>query len=210
MTLIYNYDSLKKKNPNTFYCIKKVLLTNIIIRNGVVMHLKSTGVIRRIDELGRIVIPKEIRRNLGIRDGENIEIYIEDEEILLKKYNRMSNFSDLAKNLCEIIYNDFNYKMMISDREKIIASNTENYNLINKELNKECLKIIEEREIQKLENTKLKIEDKELEGNFILIPIISVNESLGLIIIYSNNKITELEESIGKLVASIFSRKLDI
>lgn len=174
------------------------------------MHLKSTGVIRRIDELGRIVIPKEIRRNLGIRDGENIEIYIEDEEILLKKYNRMSNFSDLAKNLCEIIYNDFNYKMMISDREKIIASNTENYNLINKELNKECLKIIEEREIQKLENTKLKIEDKELEGNFILIPIISVNESLGLIIIYSNNKITELEESIGKLVASIFSRKLDI
>lgn len=174
------------------------------------MHLKSTGVIRRIDELGRIVIPKEIRRNLGIRDGENIEIYIENEEILLKKYNRMSNFSDLAKNLCEIIYNDFNYKMMISDREKIIASNTENYNLINKELNKECLKIIEEREIQKLENTKLKIEDKELEGNFILIPIISVNESLGLIIIYSNNKITELEESIGKLVASIFSRKLDI
>lgn len=174
------------------------------------MHLKSTGVIRRIDELGRIVIPKEIRRNLGIRDGENIEIYIEDEEILLKKYNRMSNFSDLAKNLCEIIYNDFNYKMMISDREKIIASNTENYNLINKELNKECLKIIEEREIQKLENTKLKIEDKELEGNFILIPIISINESLGLIIINSNNKITELEESIGKLVASIFSRKLDI
>lgn len=174
------------------------------------MHLKSTGVIRRIDELGRIVIPKEIRRNLGIRDGENIEIYIEDDEILLKKYNRMSNFSDLAKNLCEIIYNDFNYKIMISDREKIIASNTENYNLINKELNKECLKIIEEREIQKLENTKLKIEDKELEGNFLLIPIISINESLGLIIIYSNNKITELEENIGKLVASIFSRKLDI
>lgn len=174
------------------------------------MHLKSTGVIRRIDELGRIVIPKEIRRNLGIRDGENIEIYIENEEILLKKYNRMSNFSDLAKSLCDIIYNDFNYKIMISDRERIIATNTENYNLINKELNKECLKIIEERETQKLENTKLKIEDKELEGNFILIPIISVNESLGLIIIYSNNKITELEESIGKLVASIFSRKLDI
>lgn len=174
------------------------------------MHLKSTGVIRRIDELGRIVIPKEIRRNLGIRDGENIEIYIEDDEILLKKYNRMSNFFDLAKNLCEIIYNDFNYKIMISDREKIIASNIENYNLINKELNKECLKIIEEREIQKLENTRLKLEDKELGGNFLLIPIISINESLGLIIIYSNNKITELEENIGKLVASIFSRKLDI
>ena len=47
--------------------------------------MKSTGVIRRIDELGRIVIPKEIRRTLGIRDGENVEIYTENDSIILKK-----------------------------------------------------------------------------------------------------------------------------
>ena len=66
---------------------KKNILANINIRNGVVNSLKSTGVIRRIDELGRIVIPKEIRRNLGIRDGENVEIFTESDSIILKKYN---------------------------------------------------------------------------------------------------------------------------
>ena len=83
--------------------------------------MKSTGVVRRIDELGRIVIPKEIRRNLGIRDGENIEIFTENDSIILKKYYRMSTSSDLASNLCELVYNNFNYKIMITDREKIIA-----------------------------------------------------------------------------------------
>ena len=83
--------------------------------------MKSTGVVRRIDELGRIVIPKEIRRNLGIRDGENIEIFTENDSIILKKYYRMSTSSDLASNLCELVYNNFNYKSMITDREKIIA-----------------------------------------------------------------------------------------
>lgn len=48
------------------------------------MKLKSTGVVRRIDDLGRIVIPKEIRRNLGIRDGENVEIFTESDSIILK------------------------------------------------------------------------------------------------------------------------------
>ena len=83
--------------------------------------MKSTGVVRRIDELGRIVIPKEIRRNLGIRDGENIEIFTENDSIILKKFYRMRASSDLASNLCELVYNSFNYKMIITDREKIIA-----------------------------------------------------------------------------------------
>ena len=48
--------------------------------------MKSTGIIRRIDELGRIVIPKEIRKNLRIKEGENLEIYIENDNIILKKY----------------------------------------------------------------------------------------------------------------------------
>ena len=49
--------------------------------------MKPTGVTRRIDELGRIVIPKEIRRNLGIRNGENLEIFIEGDSILLRKHS---------------------------------------------------------------------------------------------------------------------------
>ncbi len=171
--------------------------------------MKSTGVIRRIDELGRIVIPKEIRRNLGIRNGENIEIFTEKDDIILKKYYHMSSLTDLAKSLCEIIYSEFNYKIIITDRDKVIAANEQDIAFINKKIAKQYQAILDERETRILNGHKFKIGDKEIEGNFILAPIISLNDSIGLIIIYSTTSFTS-EEKIAKLVASIFAKKLDI
>ena len=55
--------------------------------------MKSTGVVRRVDKLGRIVIPKEIRRNLKIREEDNLEIFIDSESIILKKYSLFSRFN---------------------------------------------------------------------------------------------------------------------
>jgi stage V sporulation protein T len=57
--------------------------------------MKSTGVVRRIDDLGRIVIPKEIRRNLRIKEGDNLEVFVEGEDIILKKYSMMNKINDL-------------------------------------------------------------------------------------------------------------------
>ncbi len=170
--------------------------------------MKSTGVIRRIDELGRIVIPKEIRRNLGIRDGENVEIFTDSDSIILKKYYRMSTSTDLANSLCELINSEFNYKIMITDREKVISESGFKEELINKSLPQEFINIIEEREV--LEGNKtIVFENIEISGNFVFIPIISLNDSIGLVILYSEENLTN-EASIGKLVASIFSKKLDI
>lgn len=172
------------------------------------MKLKSTGVVRRIDELGRIVIPKEIRRNLGIRDGENVEIFTESDCIILKKYLRLNRSNELAKSLTEIIYNDFNYKIIITDRDKVIAASGIN-NIVNKKLTTDYINIIEGRELVNRENYTLKLEEVELTGNFAYIPIISQNDSIGLVIMYSEKELTN-EVAIGKLVASIFSRNLDI
>ena len=171
--------------------------------------MKSTGVVRRIDELGRIVIPKEIRRNLGIRDGENIEIFIENDSIILKKYYRMTTNSDLANNLCELIYNNFNDKIIITDREKILASAGINADIKNHLLNSEYLNIIEARETVIKENALLNIGEYTLNGNIVFIPIIALNDSIGLVIIISDNNLKE-KVAIGKLIASIFSQKLDI
>ena len=171
--------------------------------------MKSTGVVRRIDELGRIVIPKEIRRNLGIRDGENIEIFTENDSIILKKYYRMATSSDLAQNLCELIYNNFNCKMIVTDREKIIAYAGLSSDIKGHLLSSEYIKMIEKREIKTKENTCLTIGEYTLNGNFIYIPIISLNDSIGLIIMYNESPLKD-ELIIGKLVASIFSQKLDI
>lgn len=170
--------------------------------------MKSTGVIRRIDELGRIVIPKEIRRNLGIRDGENVEIFTDNDSIILKKYYRMSTSSDLANSLCELINSEFNYKIMITDREKVIAAKGFKEDIINKNLSKELIAYIEEREIKE-ENKSIIFDNVEIIGNFVFIPIISLNDSIGLVILYNEEKLTS-EVSIGKLVSSIFSKKLDI
>ncbi len=171
--------------------------------------MKSTGVVRRIDELGRIVIPKEIRRNLGIHDGENVEIFTESDSIILKKHNRLSTISDLATKLCNIIYNEFNYKIIITDREKVLTTCGIPEDLNNALLSQEYLTIIEEREIKQEENYTLKINNTELTGHFLFIPIISLNDSLGLIIIYSENLFTN-ELYIGKLISSILASKLDI
>ena len=171
--------------------------------------MKSTGVVRRIDELGRIVIPKEIRRNLGIRDGENMEIFTENDSIILKKYYRMSTSSDLASNLCELVYNSFNYKIMISDREKIIAHAGLSSDLMGHLLNPEFLQIIEDREIKTKENTSLTIGAYTLNGNFVFLPIISLNDSIGLVIMYSESPLKD-EVVIGKFVSNIFAQKLDI
>lgn len=171
--------------------------------------MKSTGVVRRIDELGRIVIPKEIRRNLGIRDGENVEIFTEYDSIILKKYNRMEKTSYLANMLCEIVYNEFNYKIMITDREKIIASSGVDQNVNNKNLLKEELNLIENRETITKDDYILNLEGTQIKGSFVFIPIISLNDSIGLVIMYSPTRLSN-ESAIGKFISSIFSRKLDI
>ena len=171
--------------------------------------MKSTGVVRRIDELGRIVIPKEIRRNLGIRDGENIEIFTENDSIILKKYYRMSTSGDLAIHLCNLVYNSFNYKIMITDRDKIIAYAGLSSDILNHSLTSELLEIIEEREIKTKENVSFTIGEYTLNGNFAFIPIISLNDSIGLIIMLSENPIKD-GIIIGKFIAKIFSQKLDI
>ena len=65
--------------------------------------MKSTGITRKIDELGRVVIPKEIRRNLGIRDGESLEIYTDEDSIILNKHSQIEKYEDLGLKLGDLI-----------------------------------------------------------------------------------------------------------
>jgi len=97
---------------------------------------------------------------------------------------------------------------MITDREKVISESGFKEELINKSLPQEFINIIEEREV--LEGNKtIVFENIEISGNFVFIPIISLNDSIGLVILYSEENLTN-EASIGKLVSSIFSKKLYI
>lgn len=84
--------------------------------------MKATGIVRRIDDLGRVVIPKEIRRTLRIREGDPLEIYTDkDGEVIFKKYSMMGGLSDFASQICETLYKTANHPAIITDRDSIIA-----------------------------------------------------------------------------------------
>ncbi len=175
-----------------------------------VIVLKSTGVVRRIDELGRIVVPKEIRGNLGIRNGDNVEIFIDEDAIVLKKYLKTQNIESMVIKLCSFVYSLFNLSLIVSDREKIIYS-PKITELNNIKLDKAIINFIDTRSTYNQEtNENFVIGNHSLSGYRYLIPIISNNEALGCIILVKDTKITDYEQNICKLVANIIGDKLDI
>jgi len=168
--------------------------------------LKQTGVTRKIDELGRIVIPKEIRKNLGIRDGESLEIYTSDDSIILKKYYEVKKLEDVCDKLCEMIKNIYDVNILITDREKIVSSSISNYK--DKLLDKDLIELIDEREL--LISDKLltkKLGNDEVIGYYTVVPIVASSDSLGLVIIVDEVK---TYERLAKLVAKIVVDKVDI
>ena len=85
--------------------------------------MKATGIVRRIDDLGRVVIPKEIRRTMRIREGDPLEIYTDREgEVIFKKYSPIGELSVFASQYAETLYKTCNLSVIISDRDAVISS----------------------------------------------------------------------------------------
>lgn len=84
--------------------------------------MKATGIVRRIDDLGRVVVPKEIRRTLRIREGDPMEIFTNREgEIILKKYSPIGEIDSFAKQYAESLAQVSGYRIVITDRDQVIA-----------------------------------------------------------------------------------------
>ncbi|MEG1149699.1 MAG: stage V sporulation T C-terminal domain-containing protein [Bacilli bacterium] len=171
--------------------------------------MKSTGVTRKIDELGRVVIPKEIRRNLEIRDGENLEIFIDNDSVILKKHYQMHSSEELSNKLCNMVSNIIDVSILISDQEKIISSSNNLINLINKKLDKKIIEFIDNREIYESNSLeKIKFNDVEIEGYYNIVPIISSTDSIGVVIIISKTKDNYIKYA--EIISKILSEKIDI
>ncbi len=85
--------------------------------------MKATGIVRRIDDLGRVVIPKEIRRTMRIREGDPLEIYTNsDGEVIFKKYSAMDEISENASNVADIMYKIAGCPVVIFDKDHSVAS----------------------------------------------------------------------------------------
>ena len=169
----------------------------------------STGIIRRIDELGRIVIPKEIRKSLRIKNGDNLEILIDGENIILKKYSQIENAIDMAQLYAESFYNVLKYNVIITDTDKIVAISG---NLKKKYGNLGISEIVEkmiERRDSFVERKKSEIEiSPEMKefGYYAVAPIINNGDSIGMVIILSlDTPMLEQEEKLAMILANMLS-----
>ena len=84
--------------------------------------MKATGIVRRIDDLGRVVIPKEIRRTMRIKQGDPLEIYTDREgDVIFRKYSLMGGLSDFAAQICDAMYKNTGRPALVTDRDTILA-----------------------------------------------------------------------------------------
>src|SRR6478672_5833317 len=109
--------------------------------------MKATGIVRRIDDLGRVVIPKEIRRTLRIREGDPLEIFVDrDGEVILKKYSPISELGDFAKEYAEALYDSLGHNVLVCDRDSIIAvAGVSKKDYLNKNISDVVEKTMEDR-----------------------------------------------------------------
>jgi AbrB family transcriptional regulator (stage V sporulation protein T) len=183
-------------------------------------RMKALGIVRRIDELGRIVIPKEIRRTLRIREGDPLEIFTDREgELILKKYSPLKELHDFADEYAEALNSSANHSVAISDRDTIIAYSGENKkDYINKPLSIDVEKIIEGRVsvlINKSEGGtihNLKSEDKADYVSELIVPISVAGDRVGAVIMFSkdkNAKMGELETKLLQTAANFLAKLLE-
>ena len=175
--------------------------------------MKSTGVIRRIDDLGRIVIPKEIRKNLRIKEGDNLEVFVDNEDIILKKYSMMNKINDLSQELTDAIYTFTKHNVFITDTDLIIAGSGKlKKDYINKPISNFIEKSIKRRD-KILENHFKElsfIENEELECSYILSTILVNGEAVGMIVIISEEeKLSEVEMQLASIVSSFMTKYLE-
>lgn len=158
--------------------------------------MKSTGIVRKIDELGRIVIPKEIRNILGIHSNDDLEIFIDDMKIVLTKYEKSDNILNYSNNVVKIIDEKLNIKVFVTNKEKIITTG----NFKNKELDSKLLELIEER--KRYESINKETINK-ISGYFVIYPIIVESDILGLLMFAKETAFTNEEKILTNIILKL-------
>lgn len=175
--------------------------------------MKTTGVVRRIDDLGRIVIPKEIRRTLRIRDGESLEIFVDKEMIALKKYSSMDDMTEIAKTLADTISSTIKKDIFITDRDRfIVTTGEEKKKYLNKPISRMLEQQMNEREIliEKNSHSIELVDGKKEEYSYIINPINVKGDVVGLVIILSvTDTMNETDEKIAVVMSDFLSKHIE-
>ncbi|AWI07394.1 stage V sporulation protein T [Clostridium drakei] len=183
--------------------------------------MKATGIVRRIDDLGRVVIPKEIRRTLRIREGDPLEIFTDREGgVILKKYSPIGELSDFSKGYAESLQQTIGNIVMICDKDSIISiSGATKKEYLEKKISDDLEKIIEDRKAINFTSDKEKpvalYDDEEVEGKYsaqVISPIIAEGDAIGAVIIVSKDegkKFGDVETKLAETASSFIGKQME-
>ncbi len=181
--------------------------------------MKATGIVRRIDDLGRVVIPKEIRRTMRIREGDPLEIYTDrEDEVILKKYSPIGELNDFAKEYAEALQQSIGHITCISDKDNIIVvTGASKKEYMGKKISKELEQVIENKKIRNLkdnDNTLNIIETQNGPSPYasqVIAPIVSQGDAIGAVILLSkeDNAMGEIEMKLAETAANFLGKQME-
>lgn len=183
--------------------------------------MRATGISRSIDSLGRIVIPKEIRRNMRIRESDLLEFYAGEEgELILKKYSPMGELVAFAREYAESLNQVSGYVSLITDRDQVIAAAGGCKDSIMKRVSISLQQKMEERQVVLFEKGDkcispfLQTDGEQLQFmSFGMAPILCQGDVVGSVILLSkdeNKKMGDIEKKLLQAAATFLGRQMEL
>lgn len=181
--------------------------------------MKATGIVRRIDDLGRVVIPKEIRRTLRIRESDPLEIFTDREgEIILKKYSPIGELGSFAKEYAEALASASGHSVCITDRDQVIAAaGGIRKETVGTPVTGQLEAVMNDREYilsnqQSRNHIKITSEDMDDELPQVISPILCEGDVIGSVILRSKDtarKMGETEQVLAKCAAGFMGKQME-
>ena len=175
--------------------------------------MKATGIVRRIDDLGRVVIPKEIRRTMRIREGDPLEIYTtKDGEVIFKKYSLLGGLEDFAAQFCDTLSHSTEFTAAVTDRDAIIAvAGVGKRELLGKTISEPLERIMEDRQVWLWDSSEEQVAACEGFTAAVAAPILCEGDVLGLVLFLTSDDRAagETEYKLAQTVAAFLGKNME-
>lgn len=204
-----------KKNGIKAFSFHIIKLQAEVNLNQEEVYMKATGIVRRIDDLGRVVIPKEIRRTMRIREGDPLEIFTEkDGEVIFKKYSPIGELGDFAANYVETLAKASGHGACITDRDNVIAvSGIPKKELMEKRVSHELDDLMNDKITVTYESGRVvSIADGNDKYNAgVVVPIISEGDSIGSVVFVMKDgeRPSAVEDKLAETAAGFLGRHME-
>ena len=179
--------------------------------------MKATGIVRRIDDLGRVVIPKEIRRTMRIREGDPLEIFTDrDGELIFKKYSPIGELSDFAAQICDSLRKSTDGIAAVCDRDTVIAiSGGAKKELLDKPISAQLSEIMEGRSTYRQTGGGSSVPVCDEDDKFcvsVAAPVISEGDVMGCVVFVTPRNAppsAEVEYKLAQTVAVFLGKQME-